>query len=171
MNPGETVFNETFAQLSVMKKSIQHITLAIALAFGTGTHLALALPAPNQQGDYTDARRGNRHSTWQVVDSDSRGLNCRLSSEFQPRDRYDNVIDRLLNASYKVDITKWRVVASYRQGQRLQVETGNMAQQIIVFDSRNKPWLPVMLNEPQVRQGALPQYCLIRANRQFIKPI
>lgn len=153
-----------------MKKSIQHITLAIALILGTGS-VAMALPTPNQQGDYTNDRRGNHHLTWQVVDSDPKGLNCRLSSEFQTRDRYDNVIDRLLNANYKVDVTKWRVVASYRRGQQLKAEIGNMAQQIIVFDNRNKPWLPIMINEPEVRQGALPKFCLIRANRQFIKPI
>jgi hypothetical protein len=153
-----------------MKKTLRHIILAI-VALGLTPNLALALPTPNQQGDYTDTRRGNRQINWQVVDSDPKGLNCRLSSKYLPQNKSDNVIDRLLEVNYRVDIPKWQVVASYRQGQRLKAETGNMAQQIIIFDSRNKPWLPIMMNQPEVNQGAAPKYCLIRANRQFIRPI
>lgn len=147
-------------------------SLSLALALVTGSaSLAAALPSSNRLGDYTNNSRGNRHIDWMVVDSDQQGLNCRLASTFQPRDRRDDVINRLLNVSYKANVPAWQSVARFRRGERLKVETGNMAQQIIVFDNRNKPWFPVMLNESEVRQGATPRYCLIRANRQFIQPV
>lgn len=150
--------------------SFKSLPLALALVTSSAS-LAAALPSSNRLGDYTNSSRGNRHINWVVVDSDQKGLNCRLANTFQPRDRRDDVINRLLNVSYRADVPGWQSVARFRRGERLKVETGNMAQQIIVFDNRNKPWFPVMLNESEVRQGANPRYCLVRANRQFIQPV
>ena len=125
---------------------------------------AVALPIPNQDGDYIDTKRGNAHRDWKVVDPDPAGLNCRMAKQFQgiAVDAV-NTPDEMLSLDYKPNIRKWEVVYRFRPGQQLLAVTGNGMNQHIQFDDRGKPWMAVRV------QNSVD--CFTRINRHFIQPI
>lgn len=149
-----------------MQKKLAAITLSLTCALlGLDATLALAIPTPNQQGDYpipSLRQRGGRHVNWQIVDSDPRGLNCRMARQFQgiSVDGSDAPAD--LSARNKHNISQWPVVFAFKRGQRVQAVTGNWANQIMLTDQQGKPWLPVYTSKGN---------CFVRANSNFIKPI
>lgn len=113
-----------------------------------------AFPQPNPDGDY--ARRTS-HSHWQVVDPDPNGLNCRWS-DAMPDEWYapDAVLPPL-------EVLNWPIVQRFPAGTVLTANT-TPAGFATMVDTRNKPWLKVSL-------GPHDQICLVRANRQFVRPI
>jgi hypothetical protein len=149
-----------------MPKQLATITLAMTCAFlSLGANLALAIPTPDQQGDYPappQRQRGGRQVNWQVVDSDPKGLNCRMAKQFQGTtvDSIDAPAD--LSVRNKHNISQWPVVFAFKRGQRIQAVTGNLANQIMLTDQQGKPWLPVSTSKGN---------CFVRANSNFIKPI
>ncbi|MBD2097491.1 hypothetical protein H6F90_20550 [Trichocoleus sp. FACHB-591] len=149
-----------------MQKKLATITLSLTCALiGLGTNFALAIPTTNQQGDYPappPGQRGGRQVNWQVVDSDPKGLNCRMARQFQgiSVDSIDAPPD--LSARNKHNISQWPVVFAFKRGQRLRAETGNWDNQIMLTDRQGKPWLPVSTSKGN---------CFVRANSNFIRPV
>ncbi|MGF1492595.1 MAG: hypothetical protein ACFBSC_09110 [Microcoleaceae cyanobacterium] len=97
---------------------------------------------PDRNGDYPI--REVFHPTWQVVDTDPRGLNCRdgIPSVTQQRN----------------------VVAQFPENTLLNTVRG--AEVELIEDYRGLPWLRV-----QLYGSDDPSFCWVRANEQFIVPI
>ncbi|MBW4486509.1 MAG: hypothetical protein KME12_01835 [Trichocoleus desertorum ATA4-8-CV12] len=149
-----------------MQKKLATITLSLTCALlGLGANLALAIPAPNQQGDYpapVQRQRGARHVNWQVVDSDPRGLNCRMARQFQGISVDGSDAPPELYTRNKYNISQWSVVFAFKRGQRLQAVTGNMDNHITLTDQQGKPWMAVYTSKG---------HCFVRANSNFVKPL
>ena len=113
------------------------------------TGSAIALPTPNEDGDYSGR---SRHTTWQVVDVDPNGLNCRMEGSFQDilDDRYNGVDPNIIDMP---------VVATLEYGKILEAGT-TPAGNVLLGDDRGLPW--VYASEPK---------CFVRANSSFISPI
>lgn len=115
-----------------------------------------SLPTPNKQtGDYSRSS----HQYWQVVDSDPKGLNCRMGPYTK-----DEIYDP--GRSFKMDIFNWRVIGTLKKGQTFENELGP-AGFGIMFDTRNKPWMFV----DKISAKGAPKQCFVRANSQYIKPV
>jgi len=115
-------------------------------------NMVSAQPATNQNGDYQ-----LKYEEWEVIDSDPKGLNCRAIPSIveKPSDAvWGNGID---------DISKWNVVETFRKGRRVTAAIGRLGDQRVLIDNQGKPWLYVN------RRGQ--KGCVIRANRNLIKPI
>lgn len=148
-----------------MKAEIKIVSLAVAWILGMGANLASAIPVANKQGDYPvppARQRGNRQVNWLVVDSDSKGLNCRMAQRFRSISVDGLDAPAELFERNKHNVSQWPVVTAFRRGERLQAVTGNNANQIMIADSQGKPWLPVSTDKGN---------CFVRANSRFIKPI
>ena len=113
-----------------------------------------ALPQSDRNGDYSGR---TSHRNWVVVDADASGLNCRWSSQM-PRDWF--APDVRLPA---LNVVNWGVVRQFRTGTILTSNT-TPAGFATLTDSRGLPWLKVSI-------GRNEQICLVRANRQFIRPV
>ncbi|MBE9009138.1 hypothetical protein IQ250_02840 [Pseudanabaenaceae cyanobacterium LEGE 13415] len=131
--------------------------------------MAIALPVPNRNGDYTSTRRGAGHQHWQVVDPDPAGLNCRMARRYQgiALDAV-NTPDELMSRDYAFNVSSWEVIHRFRPGEKLWAITGHMTIQHIQFDDRGKPWLGVRVPH---RGGDEIIDCFVRANRRFVRPI
>ena len=127
-------------------------SLLIAPLTASIANAQTALPQPNSDGDYTD--RGQIR--WQVVDPDPNGLNCRWSAS-NPREWYSPA------ANFPMNVTQWAAVRRFPAGTVLTANT-TPAGFALMFDTRNKPWVKVSI-------GSNDEICLVRANRQFIRPI
>ncbi|MBD1910907.1 MULTISPECIES: hypothetical protein [unclassified Leptolyngbya] len=132
------------------------VLLAIVGVLSTSSVVAAQqarLPQPNANGDYT-ARTS--HSSWQVVDPDPNGLNCRWSSQM-PAEWYapDARLPRR-------DVVNWGVVRRFATGTVLTANT-TPAGFATMTDSRGLPWLKVSI-------GNNDQICLVRANSRFVRP-
>ena len=138
------------------------LVLTPIISISTG---AIAIPTPNQQGDYpipAPRQRANRQVNWQVVDPDPKGLSCRMAKQFQGV-RVDsmNAPDALFQRN-RHDLSQWSVVTTFRPGQRIRAVSGNLANQIVLVDHRGKPWLPIHSTKGD---------CFVRANSRFIRPL
>lgn len=144
------------------------ILFSTAIAISLLAPAAIALPVPNQAGDYTNTRRGNGHRDWKVIDPDPTGLNCRMAKQFQgiAMDAV-NTPDELLSRDYKPNINTWKVIRRFRPGQRLSAVTGNGMNQHLQFDDRGKPWMAVRVST----LGNVIVDCFVRANRRLIQPL
>ncbi|MEP6488151.1 hypothetical protein NDI43_05035 [Microcoleus vaginatus GB2-A3] len=148
-----------------MKAEIRVVFLAAAWILGMEANLASAIPVANKQGDYPvppGGQRGNRQVNWLVVDSDSKGLNCRMAKRFRSISVDGLDAPAELFERNKHNVSQWPVVTTFRRGERLQAVTGNNANQIMIADSQGKPWLPISTDKGN---------CFVRANSSFIKPI
>ena len=148
-----------------MKAEIRVVFLAAAWILGMEANLASAIPVANKQGDYPVPpvrQRGNRQVNWLVVDSDSKGLNCRMAQRFRAISVDGLDAPAELFERNKHNVSQWPVVIAFRRGERLQAVTGNNANQIMIADSQGKPWLPISTDKGN---------CFVRANSSFIKPI
>ncbi|NJK70211.1 MAG: hypothetical protein HC786_29775 [Richelia sp. CSU_2_1] len=148
-----------------MKAEIKIVALAVAGILGLGANLASAIPVANPQGDYPippPRARGNRQVNWVVVDSDPKGLNCRMAQRFRSISVDGIDAPAELFERNKHNVSQWPVVTTFRRGQRLEAVTGNNANQIVITDTQGKPWLPVLTDKGN---------CFVRANSRFIKPI
>ena len=147
-------------------KKLATITLSLTCALlGLGADLALAIPTPNRQGDYPappPKQAQGLHVNWQVVDSDPKGLNCRMARQFQGFAVDGSDAPRDLSARNKHNISQWPVVFAFKQGQRLQAVTGNWGNHIMLTDQQGKPWLAVNTSKG---------HCFVRANSNFVKPL
>jgi len=147
-----------------MQRQVFMIGLVLAGTIGISTS-AIAIPVPNQQGDYPIPalrQRGGRHVNWQVVDPDPQGLNCRMAKQFQGFSVDGANAPQELFQRNRHTISQWAVVTKFNRGQRLRAVTGNLANQIMLVDRQGKPWLPV--NSPKGD-------CFVRANSRFIQPL
>lgn len=150
-----------------MNRKIQGTMLGVVCTLGIGINFALAIPAPDAEGDYRiPSTRGNRHINWVVVDSDPKGLNCRMAKEFQQFSLDGADAPAALYENKRHNIGQWPVVATFREGDRLQAVTGNFAQQIMLTDLADQPWLPIEISSQNNSRN-----CFIRANRRFIRPL
>jgi hypothetical protein len=139
-----------------MLKELKTITLATLLVLGTAKLGSTEpLPSPNNQGDYMGRAY---HTYWEVVDSDPKGLNCRMTnSSFEELMRADN--------RTPFEFFNWSIVGVLKQGQRFQSFPSNAGGTF--HDTRGLPWLFVGKN---YATGGV-QRCFIRANSQFVKPV
>lgn len=148
-----------------MKAEIKIVSLAVAWILGMGTNLASAIPVANKQGDYpvpSARQRGNRQVNWLVVDSDPKGLNCRMAQIFRSISVDGLDAPAELFERNKHNVSQWPVVTTFRRGQRLEAVTGNNANQIMISDNQGKGWLPISTDQGN---------CFVPANSRFIKPI
>jgi len=155
-------------------KSIGLILLGLATLFSNYSPV-LAIPMPDRDGDYTAPKRVLLYPTWQVVDPDPNGLNCRTPQRFQGKtlgdyadqnnDRYRSIADELLQSGIH-DIEQWEVLTRIYQGDRFNAYGGNLGAQIIVKDRQNKTWMPI-----SVSANNQLMHCFVRANKRFIQPI
>lgn len=108
---------------------------------------------PDANGNYgrTD------HRTWQVVDPDPNGLNCRWHAAM-PADWYapDTQFPNR-------EFGQWQVVRQFSSGSIL---TANLAPAgfATLYDQQQQPWLKVEIGENDT-------ICLVRANAAYIQPI
>jgi len=122
-------------------------TSSVALAQST------RLPQPNGNGDYTRTS----HQSWVVVDPDPNGLNCRWSGQM-PSDWYAP------HAQFpRMNVVNWPVALRFGNGTRLTANTAP-AGFATMMDERGLPWLKVSIGDQD-------QICLVRANRQFVRPV
>ncbi len=70
---------------------------------------AVAVPVPNQNGDYTQ-ENATGHLDWRVVDPDSSGLNCRMAKRFQNTDYGSMEAPDELYQDFVHSIGEWSVV-------------------------------------------------------------
>lgn len=136
--------------------------ITVAGLVSLGNPPASATPVLNRQGDYVGSTSMG-YMKWEVVDSDPRGLNCRMKQEFQPviLDSMD-LPDGLLK-DYTADILSWNVVFSFSPGERLNAVIGNgRFNQIMRMDKQGRPWLGI-----RTWKGD----CFVRANSRFVRPV
>lgn len=148
-----------------MKAEIKIVALAAVGILGLGVNFASAIPVADREGDYpipAARARGNRQVNWVVVDPDPRGLNCRMAQRFRSISVDGVDAPAELFERNKHNVSLWPVVTVFRRGQRLQAVTGNLANQIVIVDSRGKGWLPILTGRGN---------CFVRYNSSFIKPI
>jgi hypothetical protein len=113
-----------------------------------------SMPQPNSNGDFMT---NTSHPTWQVIDTDPNGLNCRWSDQM-PVEWFDP------GATWpRRDISSWTSVRRFQNGAVLSANS-TPAGFVTITDTRGRPWLKVNI-------GSNDQICLVRANRRFIRPI
>ncbi|MDY7021420.1 MAG: hypothetical protein SWJ54_08660 [Cyanobacteriota bacterium] len=114
-----------------------------------------SLPQPQENGDY----RRSPHTTWEAVDPDPNGLNCRS---------IDLPYEQLINLENPItfDIVNWPIVGTLKQGEDFKINLGP-AGFGVVYDTRQKPWIYVENTQGE----AGPSHCFVRANRRFVKPV
>lgn len=110
------------------------------------------IPTDNQ-GNY----RRTSHLTWEVVDPDPAGLNCRWSDEM-PVDWYSPAAKMP-----PMTVGSWPVVRTFAPGTTLKANI-TPAGFSALFDDNNQPWLKVSLGDND-------EICLVRANQRFVRPV
>lgn len=113
------------------------------------------LPQPKANGDFARST----HTTWEAVDQDPEGLNCRMTNA-----TYDQIIDP--GSKITLDIGNWPVVGTLKAGQDFEISLGP-AGFGVVYDTQQQPWIYV---EETKIEGA-PSGCFVRANNRFVQPI
>ncbi len=149
-----------------MPKPVTVTVLTSILLAATTSMIAVATPTANRQGDYTNDKRGSFHQYWEVVDADTKGLNCRMAKQFQgiPADGMEGAVDTFYRS--RPNISAWTVVHKFPPRQKIEALSGNLANQLILLDNANSPWLAV-----RFIRGGKGMDCFVRANTRFIKPI
>ena len=107
----------------------------------------------DDQGNY----RRTSHLTWEVVDPDPAGLNCRWSDEM-PVEWYSP--DAQLPP---MTVGSWPVVKTFAPGTILRANI-TPAGFSALFDENRQPWLKVSLGDND-------EICLVRANQRFVRPV
>lgn len=132
---------------------------------------APAPPTPDAQGNYRAPRRRLLHRQWQVVDPE--GLHCRMPQAFHwraldepvnDRPEWNTIGERLWNEQRQNPL-EWPVMKVLPPGTIVNAWGGNLGAMILLVDRRNRPWLPVWVQEGK-REG----HCFVRANEAFIRP-
>lgn len=111
------------------------------------------LPVADANGDFGRTS----HQSWQVVDADPTGLNCRWSAAM-PTDWYAP------SAQFPDQrFSQWQVVRQFAAGTPL---TANLAPAgfAVLYDEQQKPWLKVSMGEDE-------QICLVKANAAYVQPV
>jgi hypothetical protein len=127
-----------------------------------GNNPASATPVLNHQGDYVGSTIMG-YKAWKVVDSDPRGLHCRMKQEFQPAILDAMDLPVALEENHQHNIVNWNVVFSFSPGERLNAVIGNgRFNQIMRMDAQGRPWLGV-----RTWKGD----CFVRANNRFVRPV
>jgi hypothetical protein len=130
-----------------VKQLIAIVIVGVAIAFFSWPAMAQQAPDfyegnwPNASGDYP--LRQEYQSTWQVVDSDPQGLNCR------------DQIPTFTNEG--------KVEVSFSEGTILKAVERERGVVEIVSDLGDKPWLGVELPDDKS--------CWVRANQQYVVPV
>lgn len=127
--------------------------LSICLTLILGVQPVFAQEPPDfYRGSWPDSRgnyliREQYHGTWQVVDPDPKGLNCR--GNIPPFGGSDNIIATFPTGTLINAIPRER--GAFELGEE---------------SSQNRPWLRVRLFERGGRQE-----CWVRANQRYVIPI
>jgi len=130
-----------------VKQLIAIVIVGVAIAFFSLPAMAQQAPDfyegnwPDFNGDYP--LRQEYQSTWQVVDSDPQGLNCR---------------DKIPTFS-----NEGKVEVSFSEGTILKAVERERGAIEIVSDLGDKPWLGVELPDDKT--------CWVRANQQYVVPV
>lgn len=124
---------------------------------------APTLQQPDEQGDYYQPRlRTEGSRSWQVVDPDPAGLNCRMKRDWQGITfGHANAPDDFLNPNYDAEISAWDVMTRLLPGELLRTDGGHLSQGHFVLAQNGKPWLAISIEEGT---------CFVRANSAFIQP-
>lgn len=161
--PNNQSIQHPFTQTrSLRHQSIKVLVLAVSGLISLGNPPASATPVPNHQGDYIGSTTLG-YKTWEVVDTDPHGLNCRMMQEVQPMILDAMDLPLALEQDYQQDIVNWNVVFSFKQGARLNAVIGNgRFNQIMRMDDRGRPWLGIRTGKGD---------CFVRANSRFVRPV
>lgn len=147
-----------------VRHSIKLLTLTLTGLISLNAGIASAEPIWNQNGDYQTNMRTSAYTTWQVVDPDPSGLNCRMALQHRPALFESQNMQSTYIESNRYNIANWPVLVRLSSGTRLSaplVGRGGESQTII-RDGNGRPWLAL-----NTYLGA----CLVRANSQYIQPI
>jgi len=118
------------------------------------------LPQPRENGDFSRSS----HNSWEVVDPDPNGLNCRMLEGIE---NYDELIARdMTDRNFTFDIGNWPVVGTLERGQDFQIELGPAGFGVI-YDTKDRPWIYVERTD----EAGAPRNCFVRANSSFVRPI
>ncbi|MCG5060460.1 MAG: hypothetical protein KA714_21405 [Limnoraphis sp. WC205] len=129
------------------------LLLSVCLTLMLGIKPVFAQEAPNfYQGSWPDSKgnypiRQQYHGSWQVVDRDPKGLNCR---RYIPPGEGSKEIRAIFPTGTLINAVR---------RERGVSELGEES-------SQNQPWLRVQLFEQEGRQE-----CWVRANKNYIIPI
>lgn len=132
-----------------LPKSSESVSLAQSSVEVSGQ----PLPVTDVNGNY----RRSGHRTWQVVDDDPNGLNCRWSRAM-PVDWYSPATQ-----FPDQNFGQWPVVRRFPTGTTLTANLSPAGFEVF-YDARQRPWLKVSLGDNE-------QICLVRANAAYIQPI
>lgn len=112
------------------------------------------LPQPDKNGDFRDRFV---HPYWIVTDTDSGGLNGRLSPDFPI-----NWEDCGAIWPKYPKISGWPVVIKFSSGMILNAVNGNCGM-IRIDDENKKPWMMIRIDNDKI--------CFVRSNIKYIKPV
>ena len=143
------------------------LSISLGLALFPGKLLANELPPlpqTNAQNDYTAS--ANSWWSWQVVDPDPRGLNCRISPEFR-----QFWLEDFRPGGWQDDfnIGEWSVVRRFPK-QTVLIADNAPAGATIIRDERGLPWVKVIIDMP-IANNQMNDICFVRANSKYIRPV
>ncbi|MBP0005763.1 MAG: hypothetical protein J7642_18940 [Cyanobacteria bacterium SBC] len=143
-----------------MKKLVQFVVTSVfPIVLWVLTALpanAASLPQPDENGNYSGR---SCHQSWEVVDPDPNGLNCR-STDTSVAEIYESSLKNL------PAISTWDIVGTFATGETFKAGLSPAGFNSI-YDQNDNPWLFVDRgNNPDS-----PSRCLVRANASFVKPI
>jgi len=123
---------------------------------------APSLVATDGTGDYSTR---SSHLSWQVVDPDPNGLNCRMG-EYGELEIFEGAPPTPDSDPREVvlDIGNWPPVATLQTGQQFKTRL-NLGGWFNVYDLNNKPWM--FVNESDGGTAG----CFVRANDQRVRPV
>ena len=113
------------------------------------------LPQPNDRGEYSRTS----HLYWEAVDSEPKGVNCRMGS---------HSIEEIEDPGSKINlnIASWPVVGTLKPGQNFEIYLGPSGLGVL-YDSQHQPWF--FIEKTEGNGG--PSNCFVPAKSSFVKPI
>ena len=148
-----------------MNFCLRLVTIILGLVIDLESSLVLSeeitIPQPDSAGNYTTAQSMN-WGTWQVVDPDSSGLNCRVSQDFEGMWRKHLLYEGVPS---DMNISRWQVKRVFLPGTVLFADLAP-AGNAIITDNYGQPWLKIRIDSSDELS-----ICLLRAHKNYIKPV
>lgn len=121
----------------------------------------ITIPQPDPRGNYTAAQSMN-WETWQVIDPDPSGLNCRVSQDFDRMWRKHLLYEGIPS---DMNISRWQVKRVFSPGTILFADLAPAGNSILT-DHYGKPWMKIRIDSEDESS-----ICIIRAHQNYIKPV
>ena len=137
------------------------LSLVVDLRSATVLSAEITIPQPDAAGNYTAARSIN-WTTWQVIDSDTSGLNCRVSQDFEQMWHRHLLYEGVPS---NMNISRWQVKRIFSLGTVLFADLAPAGNSIIT-DNYGQPWMKIRIDSKDELS-----ICFIRAHKRYIKPV